>query len=100
MNELVCFEGFIDFLSYGTFFCLVDQVYLILNSVSFSKKAIEFLKSKDYKQVQTYFDNDTAGERTTFLSQQSFENVESKNAVFEGHKDFNAFLAHIKNEIK
>ena len=100
-EQIVCFEGFMDFLSYGTFFGWgQEQDYLILNSVSFSKKAIEFLKSKDYKQVQTYFDNDTAGERATFLFQEAFEHMESKNAIFEGYKDFNAFLVNMKNEIK
>lgn len=99
-ERIVCFEGFVDFLSYGTFFGWGQEDYLVLNSVAFSKKAVEFLNSKDYKQIQTYFDNDAAGEKATFLFQESLENVERKNAVFEGHKDFNAFLVHFKNALK
>ena len=98
-ERILCFEGFIDFLSYGTFFGWGQEDYLILNSVSFSKKAVEFLKSKNYKVIQTYFDNDSAGEKATFLFQESFKNVEAKNGVFEGHKDFNAFLVHFKNTV-
>ena len=46
-ERIVCFEGFMDFLSYGTFFGWGQEDYLILNSVAFSKKAIEFRKWRE-----------------------------------------------------
>lgn len=99
-DRIICFEGFMDFLSYGTFFGWGQEDYLVLNSASLSKKAIEFLKSRDYKQTQTFFDNDTAGEKATFLFKEAFENCESQNAVFAEHKDFNAFLVQENKGLK
>ena len=61
-----------------------------------SKKAIEFLKLRDYKKIQTFFDNDSAGENTTFLFQETLNNVEPQNAIFEEFKDFNSFLVKMK----
>ncbi len=99
-ERIICFEGFMDFLSYGTFFGWGQEDYLVLNSVSLSKKAIEFLKSRDYKLVRTFFDNDTAGEKVTFLFRAAFENCEPQNAVFAEHKDFNAFLVQENKGLK
>ena len=98
--QIVCFEGLLDFLSYGTFFGWQHQDYLILNSTLFSKKAIEFLKEKDYKKIKTFFDNDRAGEKATSLFQEAFDCVEPQNAIFEGFEDFNAFLVNVKNQLK
>ena len=89
-----------DFLSYGTFFGWRQEDYLVLNSTAQAKKALEFLKLQNYKTIQTFFDNDEAGERTTTLFQETLENVEPQNAIFEGFEDFNAFLVRIKNTEK
>ena len=96
-ERVVCFEGLMDFLSYGTFFGWRQEDYLVLNSTAQAKKALEFLKLQNYKTIQTFFDNDRAGEKTTVLFQETLENVEPQNAIFEGFEDFNAFLVRIKN---
>ena len=99
-TQIVCFEGMLDFLSYGTFFGWQQEDYLILNSTLFSKKAIKFLKEKKYKKIKTFFDNDRAEEQATFLFQEAFDCVEPQNAIFEGFEDFNAFLVNVKNQLK
>ena len=99
-TQIVCFEGLLDFLSYGTFFGWQHEDYLILNSTLLSKKAIEFLEEKNYKKIKTFFDNDRAGEQATFLFQEAFDCVVPQNAIFEGFEDFNAFLVNVKNQLK
>lgn len=99
-TQIVCFEGMLDFLSYGTFFGWREEDYLILNSTLLSKKALEFLKMKDYKNIKTFFDNDRAGEKATFLFQETFNCVEPQNAIFARFEDFNAFLVSVKNQLK
>ena len=101
-EEIVCFEGFLDFLSYGTLFGLQShQNYLILNSVSFVKEAAAMIKNGSYSKVLTFFDNDKAGEDATEYFKIQLPNVQSQNVIYANEKDLNAFLIRFKqSEIK
>ena len=72
-TKILCFEGFMNFLSYATLFgTRATEDYLILNSVSHVQKALEALKNAGYENVETFFDNDIAGQKATevFKSEQ------------------------------
>ncbi len=95
-NNIICiFEGFIDFLSYLTLFNIktLKNTFIILNSVNQQNKAIE--KIKDLKPIKLYFflDHDLPGEETKkgILKQTKIKGI-SKNNLYAGYKDFNAFL--------
>ena len=101
-KEIICFEGFIDFLSYGTLFGLQShQNYLVLNTVSFVKEAAQMIKSSSYSKILTFFDNDKAGQEATEYFKIQLPNVQSQNVIYANDKDLNAFLIRFKqSEIK
>jgi len=101
-RKIVCFEGMLDFLSYGTLLGLKkDENYLILNSVSFTEKAAEMIKKGAYSSIKTFFDNDTAGQKATEFFKSEFPFAEPQNAVYAQKKDLNEFIMELKKtEIK
>jgi DNA primase len=97
-NRVHVFEGFMDFLSALTIKCN-DRIgdNIILNSVALKKRAIEYIKNKNYSEIYTYFDNDPAGEKT----QQEFKaefpaGVVPCNYIYTGFNDLNDFLVKEK----
>jgi len=80
------FESWSDFLSYLTLKKKVpDENYIILNSTSMIKNAVELVSK--YPEVKIFFDNDEAGSRATnFL----IENIKGKVTDYRIHyKNFN-----------
>lgn len=76
-REVWVFEGFMDFLSKLT---LLETQWppadcLILNSVSYMEKAIEFLRQAGYGLVKGYLDNDRAGEEGSIILSLSFKEL-------------------------
>ncbi len=89
------FEGFMDFLSKLTLDAArtLDADALILNSVSYTEKAIQFIREKGYKKILGCFDNDRAGDDATEKFKSEFGEVFSdKRSVYQGFKDLNEFL--------
>ena len=95
-NTLKMFEGFIDYLSYLE---IAPQAkisdYLILNSVSLIKTALERL-GDGYNLIELYLDNDKAGDKAT---QEIIRNIRGvkiidKRAQYQGSKDLNEMLLH------
>jgi 5S rRNA maturation endonuclease (ribonuclease M5) len=101
-EKIICFEGFIDFLSHGSLFGVQDnQDYLILNTVSYMKEAVEMIKKGGYLKVQTFFDNDKAGEEATEYFKKELPNVEAQNGIYAQAKDLNDYITRFKqSEIK
>lgn len=101
-DKILCFEGFMDFLSYGTLFGIQNnQDYLILNTVSYIQEAVEMIKVSHYSKVETFFDNDKAGEEATQYFKNELTNVEAQNMIYLQAKDLNAYLIKLKqSEIK
>ena len=96
-KKIICFEGFMDFLSYGTLFGIENQHdYLILNSVSFVKKAVEMLQKAHYSPIETFFDNDKAGETATEYFKTYLPNVSPQNKLYAEMTDLNDFLIKVK----
>ena len=90
------FEGFIDFLSFMMLRRkendgLKRQDYLVLNSVSNVKKALEPLL--DYENIQCFLDNDEAGRNAYLqLSKELGKPVTDASTLYNGYKDLNEYL--------
>ena len=90
------FEGFIDFLSFMMLRRkendgLKRQDYLVLNSVSNVKKALEPLSH--YENVQCFLDNDEAGRNAYLRLSKEFGNlVTDASTLYCGFKDLNEYL--------
>jgi hypothetical protein len=93
-DEVVVFEGFMDYLSALTHFNLVsfEQTVLILNSVGMLTEALPTLM--EARLVHWFGDNDLAGERALWLLRQSLTpaRVKAHNELYRGYKDVNDFL--------
>ena len=94
----VCFlfEGFMDFLSFMTLLRkendgLKRQDYLVLNSVSNVKKALEPLSH--YENVQCFLDTDEAGRNAYLqLSKELRKPITDASTLYNGYKDLNEYL--------
>lgn len=90
------FEGFIDFLSFMMLRRkenggLKRQDYLVLNSVSNVKKALEPLSR--YENIQCFLDNDEAGRNAYLqLSKELGKPVTDASTLYNGYKDLNEYL--------
>lgn len=99
-KEVWVFEGFLDFLSKLTLLGDISAPAdcLVLNSVSYAEKAIEFIKSKNYTSIKGYLDNDRAGDETTLKLQAEFGNsFFDLRSEYQGFKDLNEFLRNREN---
>ncbi len=99
-REIWVFEGFLDFLSkltlIGSNTVLSDC--LILNSVSYAEKAIQFIISKGYTSIKGFLDNDRAGDETTLKLKTKFgEMFFDLRSEYQGFKDLNDFLKSLPN---
>lgn len=101
-DKLSAFEGFIDYLS-----CLtlnsgkeLNSDVLVLNSTSMRNYAIELVKEKKYKTIDTYFDNDAGGKSTLELFSKELPEIViiPKNHLYETFKDYNAYLKNLSNQ--
>lgn len=85
------FEGFLDFLSYLTYFDLKHpkEDTIVLNSLSFAKSVIEI--TAKYQNVNLYLDNDKAGKEAVSLYPNG---ANFADRIYPNHKDFNDFLCN------
>lgn len=91
------FEGFFDFLSFlecPKFLQFQGSDYIILNSVSMSKRIGSYLSK--YEKVELYFDNDGAGNYATEEMKSQHSNVYDNRLLYQNHNDLNEFLIHEK----
>lgn len=95
-DTCLVFEGFMDYLSYLTLknIHIPQENVIVLNSLSNVPKAINQLK--DYKEVQTYLDNDEAGKKATQIIKQSCPIVIDQSTHYTKYKDLNEYLISIK----
>ena len=92
-TECVVFEGFIDYLSALTLGIISGADAIILNSVVNVNKAVPFLK--DYRIINCYLDNDTAGQ--TALSELTAiygSTVIDRSTLYSKFNDLNDFLVN------
>lgn len=100
-TECVVFEGFRDYLSALTLGLISGADAIILNSVVNVNKAVPYLK--DYRTINCYLDNDTAGQ--TALSELTAiygSIVIDRSTLYSEFNDLNDFLVNqsfIKNTL-
>lgn len=86
------FESWSDFLSYLTLKKKVpDENYIILNSTSMVKKAVEL--AREYSEIKVFFDNDEAGNKaTSFLLDNIKDKVIDYRSHYKNYNDLNEYL--------
>ena len=93
-NKVCLFEGCYDFLSYLMLkrqYKPIDDVF-VLNSTTNLSKVIECLKTANYEQIETYFDNDATGEKATQKIIDEFPVAQSMNYKYPTSEDLNDYL--------
>lgn len=91
-DKLSVFEGYFDYLSYKYENEDIYNSILVLNSLVFLDKAIE--RCRDYKEIEVYFDNDTAGKAATEQLLRSEPKAVDCSGVYKGFKDYNDKICH------
>lgn len=94
-ESLRVFEGFFDFLSFKNIEKFLEKEpsdYIILNSVSMISKLKNSLKN--YENIELYFDNDLAGNRTVELIRNENEKAEDCRILYSDFKDLNDWIIH------
>jgi hypothetical protein len=92
-DEVIVFEGFIDFLSFkATTQNLAhnSQDYVILNSVSFFERARPFMES--YKHIRLYLDRDIKGINCTQHALSLSSKYKDESMLYKNHNDFNDWI--------
>jgi DNA primase len=87
------FEGIFDFLSALVYFKTdrPKQTTIVLNSLSFLPEILPTLA--DYKTVNLFLDNDTAGRTAAATVKQTHRHtVNYSEKLYPTHKDFNSFI--------
>ena len=86
------FESWSDFLSYVTLKKKVpDENFIILNSTSQIKKALE--PARLYSEIKVFFDNDEAGNKaTSFLLDNIKDNITDYRIHYKNYNDLNEYL--------
>ncbi|MBT2620626.1 toprim domain-containing protein [Chryseobacterium sp. ISL-6] len=94
-DSLRIFEGFFDFLSFKNVESFLEKRptdYIIMNSVAM----ISSIKStlENYKNIELYFDNDDAGNRTVEMIRNENKNAEDCRILYSDFKDLNDWMIH------
>ena len=89
-DEVVVFEGFMDFLSYLTIKTNTNKDFIILNSVALTDKAIEVIKQ--YNDISLALDNDQAGDIATQKILKHLPGAIDVRGYYKNYKDLNEFI--------
>lgn len=103
-NRVICFEGFVDFLTALTMFGgRLNGTAIVLNSASMKHKAVARIKTLNPSLVELYFDNDKTGKELVsyFRHALSDATIVDWLSLYEGHKDLNDWHAahHVNTRI-
>lgn len=92
-TECAVFEGFIDYLSALALSIISGADAIILNSVVNVNKAVPFLK--DYRTINCYLDNDTAGQNALSELTAIYGSIEiDRSTLYSEFNDLNDFLVN------
>lgn len=91
-TQVNLFEGIFDFLSALEYYRMYAPTYttIILNSLSFLPDVIPLLKT--YSKINSYMDNDKAGNEALIELRNSNLNIVNRSTIYADYKDFNDFL--------
>lgn len=101
-ENVLIFEGFIDFLSYVSYrnHLPENEGMLILHSTALRRQAVNYLQDKNIKSVKLYLDNDEAGDacREFFKKALLGQGIDLKDCsqIYAGYKDFNEWFVAFK----
>ncbi|WP_081661802.1 toprim domain-containing protein [Gillisia sp. JM1] len=99
-DRLIILEGMFDLLSLAELSPdeLINSDVIVLNSLSFLKSVSHLFKN--YKEVDLYLDNDTAGIKYSEELIQNHKNMIDKSDSYKGYKDINEKLISVKSKNK
>ncbi len=89
------FEGFFDFMSaivIGRYKDALPNDVLVLNSLSFIPRAIEFIEANDYQTIITWLDTTAKDARKLFSPLPSY--VHHKHLLYANYDDLNEWLVN------
>lgn len=101
-ENVLIFEGFIDFLSYISYHTQLpkDEGVLILHSTALRRQVVNYLQEKNITSVRLYLDNDEAGDacREFFKKSLLGQGIDLKDCsdTYAGYKDFNEWFVAFK----
>jgi len=102
-NEVVVFEGFMDFMTYKSIYNTkhLKEDYIICNSTALVQKIVP--KLDKYKAVYVCFDNDESGRKATQYLRENHKTIIDCSMAYSGYKDLNEYLCKsdfLKKDIK
>jgi len=101
-NTLSIFEGFMDFLSFLTYYKITDfqNSVIILNSINLREKALVELKKHHFSKVYLFLDNDSSWDETKIFFKKNIEKIAviDKASLYKDYNDFNDMLIKVKND--
>ena len=89
-DVLQIFEGFMDFLSWQTLNLSSTCDTIVLNSLALLPRIQEKIKS--YKQVESFLDNDDAGQKSFEVLKHFCPSIIDGSVRYRTHKDINEWL--------
>ncbi|WP_051227780.1 toprim domain-containing protein [Gillisia sp. JM1] len=96
-DQLILLEGMFDLLSLAELSPdeFINSDVIVLNSLSFLKPVSNLFEN--YKEVDLYLDNDTAGIKFSKELIQYYKNIKDKSNLFGGYKDLNEKLISVRS---
>ncbi len=89
-NEVIVFEGFMDFLSFKAMNKNLpenSQDFVILNSISFFERARPFIEN--HESIRLYFDRDETGQNYTCRALSLSTKYRDESHLYQNYKDLN-----------
>lgn len=90
------FEGYMDFLSFLTYYGITDfqNSVIILNSINLRKRALEEIEKYNFNKVYLFLDNDEGGRSTKDFFRLYLEDIPivDKSSLYNKYNDFNEMV--------
>ena len=96
-DRLQIFEGFMDFLSWQVLNPSSTSDAIVLNSLALLPRIQE--KTKGYKQVESFLDNDDAGRKSFEVLKQFYPQIIDGSVNYRTYKDLNEWLV-VQSQLK
>lgn len=100
-NEVIAFEGFMDFLSFKAMTKNLpknSQDFVILNSISFFERTRPFMEN--YESIRLYFDRDETGLKYTSRALSLSTKYQDESQLYQNYKDLNDWAMNFRKAEK
>lgn len=100
-NEVIVFEGFMDFLSFQAMNKNLpenSQDFVILNSLSFFERARPFIEN--HESIRLYFDRDESGLSYTSRALSLSTKYKDESSLYQNYKDLNDWAINFGKAMK